>query len=200
MKTRQEQQAMVDRLKTWEKPYGMLTEDEREFLLHNNHQCEVFISMWCPYDNAPSSIQTGNNMHHHYTYRLKEDFQLPPEPEKERWFFNTNTKDIFNLTTVSDRDVQNGWIEITAEQVPVKVEPKFVEKTIPIIKDKKGRLAVALDGMKPLSEAWLYAINRGLCAWFSYPDKDGQVAWITNPCGISGKAPTQMRLMMEEQK
>jgi hypothetical protein len=111
MKTREEQQAMVDRLKTTWTAFGGLSKEEQEFLKENQKDTIEYDV----YGNG-SSFETGDEMYDGMLLRIRPDFQLPKEEPKERWFFNVHSKNITKDTILCDDDIDAGWIEITAEQ------------------------------------------------------------------------------------
>ena len=106
MKSRAEQQAIVDSLKTNREAWLFLPVEYREFVERNWNKAIVLCGdKWIDKANGGFIMDS--------IYRLSHDFQLPPEEPKERfWFFNPISKTIMS----ADRSPRCEYIKITAEQ------------------------------------------------------------------------------------
>lgn len=109
---------MVERLKANEKPYGMLSGEEKKFLTEHLGEVEVFNnSGWCYFDRW-SRTDFGTS------YRLRPDFELPPE-EKARWLFDTKTHLIYEVTRDDDLGVcMDNKIEVQEGDLPYLKKPE----------------------------------------------------------------------------
>jgi len=176
-KNRSEQQAIVDRLKTTWTAFGGLSKEEQEFLLSNNsHVGRV--------DSKGRTVSGYCEGYLGSTYRLLADFQLPPEPEKEQFAFNTKSKVIYSRpVSLREHDTRAGWIEITAEQKAyLETKPKaeagfeWVLK-VPVIKDQIWCLSCLKEETCVISYYATFAIN-GI-RWVKVPVKAQQHTFDT---------------------
>jgi hypothetical protein len=113
---RQEQQAMVERLKTTNTVFCGLPRNEQEFIEKHLRDC-VEIDVYGCWTEAELPI------HACMLLRLSPDFQLPApasyvfaeDRPKERWLFHIPSKTVYSYTWSQKQDNKD-WIKITAGQ------------------------------------------------------------------------------------
>jgi hypothetical protein len=118
MKTREEQHEMVEGMRHNKEAFMFWSPEWQEWARHNWKNIKVLSVTGEPIEKI-NDVFLKNSV-----YRLTHDFQMPPEPEKERWFFNPSAKTVHTdygeggkLLNHCIRGVaERGWIEITAEQ------------------------------------------------------------------------------------
>jgi hypothetical protein len=114
-----EMKEMIERLKQNWTAFGGLTKEEQEFLWEHKKDVGIF-SYMCLHDIGGWNLDSPCAV-----YRLRPDFQLP-EPVKERWVFDTETKEVLLFHNTMLADYRR--IEITAEQKAyLEAKPEPVE-------------------------------------------------------------------------
>lgn len=217
MKSREEQQAMVDKLKTTWTAFGGLTEEEQEFLKAN---CKDVIKL---FDNGTAPFNNPDCFSISLVYRLSPDFTLP---EPKRWLYSNKNNKLYKYDGTSDWpdncvEVQSpydlAYVRSVIERKDLdlseweyrlikstdtfiakdgreysawdveKPEYAFIRKSKPeavavqkefdvyVSADKKLRVKDwIIDNTPTLSEAWHYAIDRGMGMEFVLQKKNGK--------------------------
>jgi len=142
MKTRDELQAMVDKLKTTWTAFGGLSKEEQGFLQENFRRVMLLDS------NLMLNRMGGANsvMWYNCVYRLSPDFQLPPEDPKERWCLNLST--LLIMRGDNPQYMASDCIEITAEQKEyLETKPKAEDGFEWVLKvAERNSACLSLDG------------------------------------------------------